>query len=82
LWYPHKLLAVFVWCIGNPVNSITSQIWFRLTLSKASACRLLLQVSCLAYYLTLKVEATCSSETSCSFLTTWSYNPQDCTLKK
>jgi hypothetical protein len=38
---------------------------------------------CLAYYLTLKMEATCSSETSVDFqLTTQLYIPEDRTLQE
>jgi hypothetical protein len=38
-------------------------------------------VSCLAYTLTLKMEATCSLETSVDFQrTTWCYIPEDSTL--
>jgi hypothetical protein len=41
----------------------------------------IMPVSCLAYSLTLNVEATCSSETSVDFQqATWCYIPQDRTL--
>jgi hypothetical protein len=40
-------------------------------------------VSCLAYSLTLKMEATCSSKTSVDFQqTAWHYIPEDRTLYK
>jgi hypothetical protein len=48
-------------------------------LSSPASCLLLLP-SCLAYYMTLKMEAICPSETLVSLQTTQHYNSEDCTL--
>jgi hypothetical protein len=52
-------------------------------MNQAELIKWFIVVSFLAYYSTLKVEATCSSETSFDFQrTTWHYIPEDTTLQK
>jgi hypothetical protein len=93
-WWPggsQWVLAVQFCPIGEPTGTeFCSSISFLFPIkSKIPAGRLLCLppaftlVSCSAYFSTLKVEATCSSEMSVDFQwTTWCYIPEDSTLQK
>jgi hypothetical protein len=60
----------------QPSGFNTMQFRESLTFQRSLVCCLLLLVSHLSYFLTLKMKAQCSSETSASFWTTWCYNPE------
>jgi hypothetical protein len=62
-------------------NKFYSCIHVRNQHETALLVKCLMLISCLAYFLTLKMEATCSPKMSVAFQqTTWHYIPEDRTL--